>query len=192
MEWRMPNEDFRVRGEAESRSEPGAVHGKECQVGSRRQRKKEREAERSGLAQRLLDPGVGIGGDVGKGEEVEQKDARRSLLEIGSECGGEVSQFLLAVTFTERVGSEERELGATSECPRGGEAWHDAACRRSLVDRQQSGRRARGAAAGLLDEGRGSARRFGIVSEKDRQREGGDVEGGVHFGFQCSVFSFQT
>jgi hypothetical protein len=103
----------------------------------------ERESERSGIAESVLDPVERGGAGVREGEEIEQKGAGSGFFEVRTERGGVGSECGLVLPFEKEVGRKKGELRAAGESTSGGESGSDAMTRGRLVDGEQDGSGAR-------------------------------------------------
>ena len=151
------------------------------EIGSGGEGELEREAERGGLAESLLDPVVGGLLSVGKGKEVEKEGAGGGFLEVGGEGVGEVAESSLVFVFKNWVGGEKLEMAATDEGAGGGHAGGDTRTGGDPVDREEMWSGAGSGRAGRVEQGGRGGEEGGIVAEENGEREAGDVEGGVHW-----------
>lgn len=135
--------DFRFWIEVERGSQGRAVNGEEGEVRSGGDGEVERESERNGLAESVLDPVERGGVGMREGEEIEQKGAGSGFFEVRAERGGEGSECGLVLAFEKGVGGKKGELWTAGESTSGGESGSDAMTRGRLVDGEQDGSGAR-------------------------------------------------
>jgi|TARA_B100000959_G_scaffold285494_1_gene360433 hypothetical protein len=176
--------EHRFRMEGESGAQGPAAPGKEGEIWSGSDGEMERKVKWSGLAEGLFDPVEGGGEGVGKGEEIEQKGAGGGLFKIGSERRDVFPESILMEVFEGGIRGEKNELGAACESTGDGEAGGDAVAGGGSVDGEKKRCGTGGGGSGRrisrrADKGCWFGGAPGTVTEKDRERKGGDVKGGV-------------